>query len=152
RSVPQPGEPVDITVNVPHPRLDHISEHPSMHRVDQRGGLVKVGVNGLRALGPLGPAGLPCLLCCHVTPPRSPQDPYGPVVFAASCYVSMIPGQELFVVTPSGIEHSRSCTGSQRAQEETDKPRATARPRQAHDRPPRRKPTPTAYQPSSPPA
>src|SRR5690606_16594339 len=59
--------------------------------------------------------------------PRSPQDPYGPVVSAVSCYVSMIPGQGAFVVTPSGIEHSRSRTGAQRAQEETDKPRATAR-------------------------
>src|SRR5690606_36396556 len=110
-----------------------------MEIIDGRCGLVKVGVNSLRALGPLDPAGLPCLLSrCHVTPPRSHQDPYGPVVSAASCYVSMIPGQELFVVTPSGIEHSRSPARTQGAQEETDKPRVTADPGQAHDRPPRR--------------
>src|SRR5690606_13453186 len=101
-----------------------------MHRVDQRGGLVKVGVNSLRALGPLGPAELPRLLSrCHVTPPSVVSGTYGTVVFAASCYVSMIPGQGLFVVTPSGIEHSRSHTGVQGAQEETDKTTGNRGPR-----------------------
>src|SRR5690606_3897302 len=107
---------------VPHPRLDHISEHTGMEIIDGRCGLVKVGVNDRRALGPLGPAGLPCLLSRrHVAPPRSPQDLYGPVVSAVSCYVSMIPGQGLFVVTPSGGEHSRSPARTQGAQVETDK-------------------------------
>src|SRR5690606_20298567 len=124
-----------------------------MEIIDGRCGLVKVGVNDRRALRPLSPAGLPCLLSrCHVTPPRSHQDPYGPVVSAASCYVSMIPGQRAFVVTPSGGEHSRSRTGAQGVPEDTANPRAPADPGQAHDRPPRRKTTPTAYQLSSPPA
>src|SRR5690606_2603764 len=118
---------------VPHPRLDHSLQHLGMGRIDHRSGLIELGVNGLRALRPLAPAGLPELLRCHVTPPRSPQDPYGPVVSADSCYVSMIPGQRSFVVTPSGIEHSRSRMEAQLAQEETDKPRATTGPRQAHN-------------------
>src|SRR5690606_6962856 len=84
--------------------------------------------------------------------PRSPQDPYGPVVSAASCYTSMIPGQGLFVVTPSGIEHSRSPTGTQGPQEESSEARPTPDPSRPHDRPPRRRTTPTACQLSSPPA
>jgi hypothetical protein len=66
--------------------------------------------------------------------PRSPQGPYRPVVSAASCYVSIIPGQGLFVVTPSGIEHSRSThrtptrTGENRQTGTSDEPRRDTRP------------------------
>src|SRR5690606_41327731 len=106
-----------------------------------------------RTLSPCGPAGLPCLLYrCIVTPPTGLGGSDGRCVSGCSSDRSIIPGQGLFVVTPSGGEHSRSRTRTQGAQEEATQPRATIDPGKTHDRPPRRTTTPTAYQLSSPPA
>src|SRR5690606_18818436 len=88
----------------------------------------ELGVNDRRALRPLGPAGLPCLPSrCHVTPPSGLGGSDGRCVSGCSSDRSIIPGQELFVVTPSGIEHSRSSTGTKACKEkrENREPRAT---------------------------